>query len=230
MTDTTPKNFSVNYPRWGETRTVTIPGTSQEDVLAKLIEALGRHQAITAQNEYYHHLAVKAPEGSPQKEIAENMWGAFSRTHAHDVLLNSITVEGVDLEAIAIDENKFLDHLTIEEIPGPKQISEPGLYELVLEVTCEAPEELEERYLDETGCCNLDGMHRLVFRHEDHNLSGGEAMAIGRDIFAQRMQLDEIGEFTVFARTVSDMDHAADFTHTHGIYAIEAEPTPAPGM
>jgi hypothetical protein len=108
-------------------------------------------------------------------------------------------------------------------------LADPDLYEVAFQVTCKSPDDLPSEYLNGVGECGLDGIHRLVFRHEVSSLSEEEAAIIGRRLFNENVKpnLDEIGEFVAVRVLIDD---PMDYDHMHGIFDAEPTPTPTRGI
>lgn len=233
MTDTPLKHFSVAYEHQDKCQVVTLSGTDIDDLYTKLASAVAKHEARVAEVQYYQMLAHHSLDDSPAKRVATKLFDEIGEANVEELVWSQVTVDGVMLDGLGIDQHKFLLTPKIEQIPGPSDTMRPGLHAIVVEVSCEGDfGDLDESIRDDLGNCSVDGSHYFVFEHPDHDISASEAFRAGQDLFMEVIGngYKEMGDFQFYTRAVSSTDHAAEFTHTHGIYTVEAEPTPAPAM
>jgi hypothetical protein len=217
--------FSITFPWRDETHVVTFPGKSLEEVTMKIVRGVSEHIALCDQVRYLDEQASLAPEGSTIAVACRVIADEIGNANVEKLHFGTLEIEGVQFGELGGIQDP-LQNLKIEEIPGPGQIHEAGTYEVVVELSClDDFKDLDEEILDHDGNCTVDGMHRVVFRHENQNLSTDEVLEIGRRLFAVNTAYDSYGDFDVNVRPVSEHDHAADFRMTHGIF--DAEPTPA---
>lgn len=222
--------FSITFPWRDETHVVTFPGKSLEEVTLKIVRAVSEHIALCDQVRYLDEQASLAPEGSNIAHSCRVIADEIGNANVEKLHFGTLEIEGVQFGELGGIQDP-LQNLKIEEIPGPGQIHEAGTYEVVVEMACQGDfEELDDEILDADGNCTVDGMHRVVFRHEDHNLSEDEILEIGRRMFDMNTSYDIQGDFHVTVRPVSPHDHAADFRMTHGIFDAQPAPTPTRGM
>ena len=220
-----PTYFSISYEGRGERRMATLTGESESEIARKLVVAVAEHEALLARAEFLQKASRELPETSALQQASKELESEIGMNNVEALMWGLIEVDGVFFDELGAQENP-LDALMIEEIPAAHQISESGTYEVVVDVACVTDrKKLDKSFIDGNNNCFVEGMHRVVFRHDDHDLTKDEIQEIALELFRENLPYGNSADFECSARMVSPNDHPADFVETHGIFEVQPEPT-----